>query len=254
MRTEPCATSEPEAGGSSARQEAARAPAAHDIWVFGYGSLMWRPGFRFAEAVHARVAGYHRAFCIHSTHYRGTPKRPGLVLGLDRGGVCEGVAFRVPAADAADALAYLRVREQVTGVYREKIVPVELMNAARGTVPAVTYVAERQHPSYAGQLPLARQAHLIRGGRGIGGLNIEYFVNTLAHLEELGICDRNLQRLATVLGGFLQGADCGRREGEECPRARALGAIAARMPSGVPPIRPDQRKRFKYRIALSAMR
>src|SRR5215470_16603979 len=98
----------------------------HDLWVFAYGSLMWRPAFAFAEARRARLTGYHRAFCIYSVHHRGTPERLGLVLGLDRGGVCEGVAYRVPATDAVAVRAYLRAREQVSGVYREAFLPVEV--------------------------------------------------------------------------------------------------------------------------------
>ena len=88
-----------------------RPPGGGDLWVFGYGSLMWNPGFAHAEARPARVYGYHRAFCLYSEHYRGTEARPGLVLGLNRGGSCRGRAFRVPAHDADAAMEYLIARE-----------------------------------------------------------------------------------------------------------------------------------------------
>ena len=95
------------------------AHAADDLWVFGYGSLIWRPGFDFLERVPARLIGAHRALCVFSHVHRGTPGRPGLVLGLDFGGACRGVAYRVAAKKRADTIAYLRAREQATNVYRE---------------------------------------------------------------------------------------------------------------------------------------
>lgn len=171
----------------------------HELWVFGYGSLMWRPGFAYAGARHARLTGYRRCFCIYSVHHRGTLERPGLVLGLDRGGACEGMAFRVPAADAAATTRYLRAREQVKGVYREVHLPVELIKGARREVQAVAYVAERAHPNYAGQLPLAVQARLIHGAKGLSGANLDYLISTLRHLQELDIRERELERLLTVI-------------------------------------------------------
>src|SRR5205823_11445244 len=96
-------------------------PAAGDLWVFGYGSLMWRPDFPFVERVEARLVGAHRALCVYSFVHRGTAQRPGLVLGLDRGGTCRGIAYRVSVTKRADVIAYLRKREQVTSVYREVI-------------------------------------------------------------------------------------------------------------------------------------
>lgn len=176
-----------------------------EIWVFGYGSLMWNPGFAFAEARPARLTGYHRAFCIYSIHYRGTQRQPGLVLGLDRGGVCDGMAFRVVPERCEETLAYLRRRELVYGVYREAVVPVDIAHA-RGeplhTVWAVTYIAERAHPAYAGCLPLSREAHLIRRSAGRGGTNLDYFLSTLRHLRDLGINEPRLDRLLTVMGAL----------------------------------------------------
>src|SRR3954468_20431888 len=109
-----------------------------DLWVFAYGSLMWRPGFSYVERTPARLIGYHRALCVLSHVHRGTPERPGLVLGLDRGGRCHGVAFRVAASEAAATLAYLREREQVTSVYIERGLPVRLRDG--GEIRALAYV------------------------------------------------------------------------------------------------------------------
>ena len=171
----------------------------HDLWVFAYGSLMWRPGFAYAEARRARLTGYRRAFCIYSVHHRGTPERLGLVLGLDRGGVCEGVAYRIAAADAAAVKTYLRARELVNGVYREAVVPVELEHRP-AEVTALAYIVERAHPTYAGRLPLGLQARLIRGARGLSGANLDYLVSTVRHLQEIGIRERELERLVTMVG------------------------------------------------------
>ena len=100
--------------------------APHDLWLFAYGSLMWRPGFAYEEARRARLTGYRRCFCIYSVHHRGTPERLGMVLGLDRGGVCEGIAYRIAAAAWRRRVRYLRARELINGVYREALLPVEL--------------------------------------------------------------------------------------------------------------------------------
>lgn len=175
-----------------------------DTWIFGYGSLMWNPGFAFAEARPARLTGYHRAFCIYSIHYRGTLRQPGLVLGLDRGGVCDGIAFRVAPEQREEAVAYLRRRELVYGVYREALVPVDVahMEDAPRTVWALAYIAERAHPAYSGCLPLAREASLIRRSAGRGGTNLDYFLSTLRHLRDLGIKEPRLDRLLTVMGAL----------------------------------------------------
>ena len=130
-----------------------------DIWIFGYGSLMWRPDFSFLERRGARLDGYHRSFCITSTHHRGTATRPGLVLGLDRGRSCEGVAYRVAAGSAKEVMNYLRKRELISGVYREARAMVQLDDAAHSSVSALAYIVERAHPSYAGHLPLSVRAH-----------------------------------------------------------------------------------------------
>src|SRR5436305_6295685 len=129
--------------------------AAHDnkdLWVFAYGSLMWRPGFSYRERVSARLIGLHRALCVFSFVHRGTPERPGLVLGLDRGGMCRGIAYRVAARDRTATLAYLREREQTNKVYRETVRAVWLHEDPQQTVRALCYVADRRHHQYAGRL------------------------------------------------------------------------------------------------------
>src|SRR6201990_1189723 len=121
-----------------------------DLWVFGYGSLMWRPGFDFLERVPARLIGEHRALCVYSFVHRGTPEQPGLVLGLDRGGACRGIAFRVAEKNRADVVAYLRAREQVTSVYREVMRSVWLENDARRRIAALRFVGDPGPAQYAG--------------------------------------------------------------------------------------------------------
>ena len=137
-----------------------------DLWVFGYGSLMWRPGFDVLERVPARLKGLHRALCVYSFVHRGTPERPGLVLGLDRGGMCRGIAYRVAAAARAKTIAYLRGREQVTSVYLETMRRIELEDAARRQVRALCYIVDRGHVQYAGRLSLAELVHYVRQGHG----------------------------------------------------------------------------------------
>src|SRR5437870_4447921 len=123
-----------------------------DLWVFGYGSLMWRPDFAFAERVEAQLIGAHRALCVYSFVHRGTPEKPGLVLGLDRGGACRGIAYRVAAADRDATIGYLREREQVTSVYLETNRRITLAAAQPRDVTALVYLVDRSHPQYAGRL------------------------------------------------------------------------------------------------------
>jgi glutathione-specific gamma-glutamylcyclotransferase len=215
-------------------------------WIFAYGSLMWRPGFPHEEAQHARLIGYRRCFCIYSMHHRGTPERPGLVLGLDRGGTSEGIAYRIAAANYATVVRYLRGREQVSGVYREVNVAVALLGGRRREVMALTYVVERAHPSYAGRLPLTLQAHLIRGARGVSGLNLDYLISTLNHLAELGIRERDLQRLLAIIGPHTAR---GRPTDHANPSVRALLRATRRLPVSVPVrgLKLDARRRFLHR-------
>lgn len=171
-----------------------------ELWVFGYGSLMWRPGFTHAEAAIAVIAGFSRSFCIYSVFHRGTGARPGLVLGLDRGGTSHGMAYRIAPEHARATLTYLRDREQVTGVYREILSPVTLLDGSHRHVDAVCYVAERAHPQYTGGLDLATQAAIIRGAHGVAGPNTEYAVNTVRRLRDMGVHDPGLERLTVLLG------------------------------------------------------
>ena len=165
-----------------------------DFWVFGYGSLIWRPGFAHVETRRATLRGYRRALCVYSFVHRGTPERPGLVLGLDRGGSCVGIAFRVPGELRDEVIAYLRERELVTNVYLERSVNVSLDGGER--VSAVTYVADRSHEQYAGALDEEQAAAVVRGAAGQSGVNEDYVFNTVRHLRALGIRDRWLERVA----------------------------------------------------------
>src|SRR5580704_19050030 len=172
-----------------------------ELWVFGYGSLMWRPGFAHLDRIPARLIGLHRALCVFSFVHRGTPERPGLVLGLDRGGMCRGIAYRVTASARASTLAYLRAREQVTMVYRECVRPVALLARPEQRVQAVCYMVDRSHPQYAGRLTLAQQMHHVRQGHGISGQNRDYVLAAVKELEALGCRDRELHLLAERLHG-----------------------------------------------------
>jgi glutathione-specific gamma-glutamylcyclotransferase len=175
--------------------------AAEDLWVFGYGSLMWRPGFPYLERVEARLIGAHRALCIYSFVHRGTPERPGLVLGLDHGGTCRGIAYRVAAAQRPQTIAYLRAREQVTSVYRESVRAVWLKGEPVRRVSALCYTADRGHAQYAGRLSLDQQLHHVRHGHGQSGANRDYVIETVAALEQLGYRETELHLLAERLKG-----------------------------------------------------
>lgn len=164
-----------------------------DLWVFGYGSLMWRPGFEFAEVRPALLRGWHRSFCLYSLHYRGTPAKPGLVLGLDHGGSCRGLAFRVPADQATLAIEYLNERELVGYAYIAKTLPVTLDDGRE--VPSYTFIADRGHRQYAGRLPLETAAAIIMDAQGCAGLNRDYLINTVRKLETDGFMDKSLHAL-----------------------------------------------------------
>lgn len=170
-----------------------RRTADEDLWIFGYGSLMWRPGFDFTERTLAVVRGYRRALCVYSHVHRGTPERPGLVLGLDRGGSCKGVAFRVESGKAEATIAYLRAREQVTMVYREIHLQAALADG-RG-IRTLAYVVDRNHVQYAGALPLPDLERYVGQGIGISGANPDYVRSTYEHMCQLGISDATLAAL-----------------------------------------------------------
>ena len=165
------------------------------MWVFGYGSLLWNPGFEVAESVVGTLPGYARSFCMRSIHHRGSVEKPGLVLALDAqtGHVCEGLALRV-ADGAEDAtLTYLRERELISSAYLEKILPVDLTDGRR--VEAVVYVIDAAHEQYCGGMPLEEQARIIAKAVGGRGPNTEYLHNTANHLAEIGLHDPELEWL-----------------------------------------------------------
>ena len=172
-----------------------------DLWVFAYGSLMWRPGFAHAERASARLFGLHRALCVYSFVHRGTPEKPGLVLGLDLGGACRGIAYRVDRAARAATIADLRAREQVTMVYREAWRDVLVAGEPERRVRALVYVVDRGHPQYAGRLDLERQLHYVRQGHGSSGANRDYVLATVGEIEAQGFRDGNLHLLAERLKG-----------------------------------------------------
>jgi cation transport protein ChaC len=162
-------------------------------WVFGYGSLMWRPGFPFEERRAATLHGRRRAFCIYSVHHRGTHERPGLVLGLAPGGATRGAAFRVGEADWAEVHAYLKEREQPTETYIEARRAVRLADGRRAE--ALVFLSDVRHPQWAGALSLERQAQLIAGASGLSGRNVDYLRDLVEHLREEGVRDPSLERL-----------------------------------------------------------
>jgi len=162
-------------------------------WVFGYGSLMWRPDFPFVEREVATLHGRRRAFCIYSVHHRGTAARPGLVLGLAPGGAVRGIAYRVDEAQWREVYAYLREREQPTETYVESAAAIRLADGRR--VQALVFLSDRGHPQWAGLLDLDAQARLIAGARGLSGRNVDYLRDLVVHLHHVGMHDRGMERL-----------------------------------------------------------
>lgn len=168
------------------------------LWVFGYGSLIWDPGFAVAERVVARAEGWHRSFCMRSIHHRGTPEKMGLVLALDRAeAYCDGVAFRVLPGEEAATLAVLRARELISAAYLEEWLPVHTTDGR--DLSALTYVIDRAHRQYCGGLTLAEQARIIANAVGGRGANRDYLHATAEHLVALGIADADLDRLVTMV-------------------------------------------------------
>ena len=166
------------------------------LWVFGYGSLLWHPGFEVVQAVPARLTGWHRSFCMRSIHHRGTVAEPGLVLALDAqdGALCDGLALQTRPGQEAQVLDYLRQRELISSAYLERELDITLLPDGT-TVRAVTYVIDPVHDQYCGGLPLEEQARIIARAVGGRGPNTEYLYNTAAHLAEMGILDADLHWL-----------------------------------------------------------
>jgi cation transport protein ChaC len=165
----------------------------HQPWVFGYGSLMWRPGFAFVERTPAQLAGFSRDMCLTSIHYRGTAEAPGMVCGLSPGGVCRGVAFRVAPEALADVIAYLDRRELISYIYLPRHLPVTLADGRR--VVARTYVPDATHAQFVGGWSDAEKARHIAQGVGSEGSSLDYLANIVAHLRELDIADARLESL-----------------------------------------------------------
>src|SRR5690348_5686600 len=175
-----------------------------EFWVFGYGSLMWSPCFAYREKALARAHGYHRALCILSTRYRGIRQKPGLVMGLCRGGSCWGMAFRVPRAEVGRCLARLWSREMPRRVYAPRLVPVQLPGSRR--VRALAFVADPSHPSYVRELDLHGRARLVAQGIGQRGPCVDYIRNTLVHMHGIGVRDPHLEGVLEAALSLQNGA------------------------------------------------
>jgi cation transport protein ChaC len=171
-----------------------------DRWVFGYGSLMWRPGFPFIDRRTAVLHGRRRAFCIYSVHHRGTYERPGLVLGLAPGGAVRGMAYRVAAAEWEEVYAYLREREQPTETYFETWRDVKIDGGEK--TPALVFLSDMKHAQWAGALTLEQQAQLIAGAKGLSGRNIDYLSDLVLHLREDGVRDVAMEKLLKMVEGL----------------------------------------------------
>jgi cation transport protein ChaC len=210
-----------------------------DLWVFGYGSLMWSPCFGYKHKALGRAHGYHRALCILSTRYRGTERKPGLVMGLCRGGSCWGMAYRIDSQRLRQALSRLWYREMTRRVYAPRLIPVRLNSGRR--IKALAFVADPQHPSYVRELDLHGRARLVAQGIGARGPCIDYIQKTLDHMHEVGVSDPHLERIlhaALALrenGGDGSDGDKGRALACETappaarqPETRAAGALLRR--------------------------
>jgi len=168
-----------------------------DFWVFGYGSLMWNPGFEALRKERAQLYGLHRSFCVYSWVHRGTQEKPGLVLGLDRGGSCQGMAMLAPAKKRDEIIDYLRVRELVTDVYLECWRKIKLNSSEQ--VSALVYRADTSHQQYASGLCLDTQTEIVRHSRGKSGHNVDYVKSTVAAMKEQGIRDHSLEYIDAQL-------------------------------------------------------
>jgi cation transport protein ChaC len=211
-----------------------------DLWVFGYGSLMWSPGFSYEQKAAGRLHGYHRALCILSTRYRGTKRKPGLVMGLCRGGSCWGMAFRVDAGRVRHALVRLWQREMPRRVYAPRLLKVQLRSGRQ--INALAFLADPTHPAYVRELDLQGRARLVAQGMGQRGLCVDYIRNTIDHMDGVGVRDPHLERilhaaLALRLDGSGRPARAEVPSAERQPEATAARDVLPRRPSAARPRR-----------------
>ena len=200
-----------------------------DLWVFGYGSLMWSPCFGYTHKALGRAHGYHRALCILSTRYRGTRAKPGLVMGLCQGGSCWGMAYRVDAPRARRALTSLWEREMNRRVYAPRLIPVRL--AGGRMVRALAFIADPGHPAYVGELDLHGRARLVAQGIGARGPCVDYISKTLDHMHQVGVRDPHLERiLHTALVLRANGSGEARRTAGSGAASRAEVPAPQRQP------------------------
>ena len=181
---------------ASLDQTLAGHPAPEDLWVFGYGSLMWNPAFLHEERRLGTIRGYHRRFCLTLTRGRGSPDCPGLMLALDRGGICRGIAFRIAADRLRAELLLVWRREMLSGAYLARWTDVR---TEAGIVRAVTFVANQAHQRYSGRLTEAATAERIRLAGGELGSCRDYFDRTVGALHTLGIADQALTRVGRAV-------------------------------------------------------
>jgi len=170
-----------------------------EIWVFGYGSLMWNPCIHYLDRQPARLYGYHRSFCLRTPLGRGTPERAGLVLALEAGGSCHGIAFRVDPALADYELTLVWNREMVSGAYVPRLVTI---HTPLGRRRAVTFAINHEHSRYAGRLSPEETAATIAVAAGALGSCAEYLFSTVAHLDELGVGDGPMHRLQRLVEDY----------------------------------------------------
>jgi cation transport protein ChaC len=173
----------------------------HDpIWLFGYGSLIWRPELDYDERVCARVFGFHRRLCLRSVLNRGTPDCPGLVAGLDRGGSCFGVIYRLPAATVHTQLEQLWEREMFMGSYEARWLPCHRLDRNSARVSALAFVVRQDAPNYCGALSEHELVDILARACGRYGTSLEYLQRTVESLRALGLRDPHLERLARKAG------------------------------------------------------
>jgi cation transport protein ChaC len=173
-----------------------------EVWIFGYGSLMWNPAFHYAERRTGTVHGYHRCYCMWTGLGRGSPERHGLMLGLDRGGSCHGVAFRIAPAAVEEELDIIWAREMIGGTYRPRWLKVL---TADGPIRAIAFTINREHPRYAGKLPRDVMVERLATASGMLGSCRDYLANTVAHLDELGLHDGSLHDLLRRVDRYRDG-------------------------------------------------